>query len=290
MGERVRYDGGHKLDRYITDTLGRHFRIIAVCPEAECGLPVPRESMELIGELAGTRKNPRLIGTQSRTDFTRKLLSWTKRRLKALEAESLSGFVFKARSPSCSADIQRPGLFASAFTERFPLVAVIDEEGLGSALQREAFLQSVVAHHRWLALEAKGLTASGLMDFHSSYKLMLMAHSVSHYRSLGRLTGSMKGRIPASQYIAGLMQALSIPATPGRHANALAHAGGYFKRVLSAREKASLKELIESVRAGEMQAMAGIALINHFIKVYGEDYLAGQAYLNPHPVETAAYR
>ena len=52
LGEKVRYDGGHKHDRYITGTLGRFFRFVPGCPEVGCGLPVPREAMRLEGDPA----------------------------------------------------------------------------------------------------------------------------------------------------------------------------------------------------------------------------------------------
>ena len=42
LGEQVRYDGSHKHDRYITDTLGRFFHFVAVCPEVGCGLASPK--------------------------------------------------------------------------------------------------------------------------------------------------------------------------------------------------------------------------------------------------------
>jgi len=43
LGEKVRYDGGHKLDHYLKDTLGLYVSWVPVCPEVETGLPVPRE-------------------------------------------------------------------------------------------------------------------------------------------------------------------------------------------------------------------------------------------------------
>jgi len=51
LGEKVRYDGGHKHDHFITDTLGKFFAYVPVCPEVECGLTVPREPMHLAGIL-----------------------------------------------------------------------------------------------------------------------------------------------------------------------------------------------------------------------------------------------
>ena len=57
--QKVRYDGGHKLDRFLRDTLGAFVEWVPVCPEVECGLPVPREAMRLVGDPAA----PRLVTT-----------------------------------------------------------------------------------------------------------------------------------------------------------------------------------------------------------------------------------
>lgn len=45
LGENVRYDGQHKRDRYLTDTLGQYMEYVPVCPEVACGLGVPREPL-----------------------------------------------------------------------------------------------------------------------------------------------------------------------------------------------------------------------------------------------------
>ena len=57
LGEKVRYDGGHKWDRYVTDTLGQYFEWVPVCPEVAYGLPIPREAMHLVGN----PDSPRLV-------------------------------------------------------------------------------------------------------------------------------------------------------------------------------------------------------------------------------------
>ena len=49
VGEGVRFDGGHKRDAYLIETVGRFVEWVRVCPEVECGLGTPRESMRLIG-------------------------------------------------------------------------------------------------------------------------------------------------------------------------------------------------------------------------------------------------
>ena len=45
MGERVRFDGGHKQDRFLIHTLGRYVEWVHVCPEVEVGMPIPRPSL-----------------------------------------------------------------------------------------------------------------------------------------------------------------------------------------------------------------------------------------------------
>ena len=41
LGERVRWDGAHKLDAYLRDTVGRFVTFVPVCPEVEAGFGVP---------------------------------------------------------------------------------------------------------------------------------------------------------------------------------------------------------------------------------------------------------
>ncbi|QEM67613.1 DUF523 domain-containing protein [Geobacter sp. FeAm09] len=155
LGERVRYDGGHKRDRNITECLGRFFRFVPVCPEVACGLPVPREPMRLEGDPAA----PRLMTNQTRIDLTGRLLSWCEKRVIELEREDLCGFIFKKNSPSCGL-LQVPvyddgaaagsgsGLFAAAVTARFPLLPVTEEGRLDAPGFREDFIERVLAYRR----------------------------------------------------------------------------------------------------------------------------------------------
>ncbi len=140
LGDKVRYDGGHKLDRFLTDTLGRYAEFVPVCPEVECGLGVPREPMRL----AGDPHRPRLVTIRTAEDHTERMLQWARRRVVELEEEDLCGFIFKSRSPSSGMERvkvydegKRPiktgvGLFAGVFMGHFPLVPVEDEGRLWS--------------------------------------------------------------------------------------------------------------------------------------------------------------
>ncbi len=128
LGNKVRFDGGHKHDRYITDTLAHYFDFVPVCPEVECGLSIPREAMRLVGD----PEAPRLVTGKSGIDHTDRMKSWAEKRLRELEREDLCGFIFKNRSPSSGMERVKVydhnnipqsvgvGIFARAFKEYFP--------------------------------------------------------------------------------------------------------------------------------------------------------------------------
>jgi len=152
LGEHVRFDGGHKLDYYISNTLGRYFRLLPVCPEVGCGLPVPREAMHLEGDPA----SPRLITGKTRIDLTVQMLDFCNAKVKELEREELCGFIFKKNSPSCgirvkaykisgAGDIYK-GLFAAEVTRHFPMMPVAEEEQLTDPLLRNHFIQRVLSY------------------------------------------------------------------------------------------------------------------------------------------------
>jgi len=154
LGNNVRYDGGNKLDHYLRDTLGQFITWVPICPEAECGLSVPRDAMDLIG----APDAPRLVTRDTGIDQTDRIVQWANKKMVSLEQESLSGFVFKARSPSCGVHDtklyspsrrligMRPGLFAEMVMGRFPLMPVEDEEGLRDPGARENFIERVFAY------------------------------------------------------------------------------------------------------------------------------------------------
>ena len=135
LGEGVRWNGGHKLDRFLTDTLGQFVQYCPVCPEVECGFGVPREPIRLEGDPLC----PRLVSARTQQDYTKRMLRWARRRVRELEGEDLSGFIFKGASPSCGMKgvmvyneegvpaASGAGLFVRVFMNRFPLLPVEDE-------------------------------------------------------------------------------------------------------------------------------------------------------------------
>ena len=47
LGQPVRFDGGRKRNRFITEQLSRLMEIVPICPEMEAGLGTPRPTIQL---------------------------------------------------------------------------------------------------------------------------------------------------------------------------------------------------------------------------------------------------
>ncbi len=298
LGENVRYDAGHKLDRYLRDTLGKYVQWVPVCPEVETGLGIPRESMRLEQADQGVR----LVTRRTKTDHTNRMKTWARQRLDQLESEELCGYVFKSKSPSSGmarVKIYRPeggpavatgsGIFAGMFMERFPLLPVEDEGRLHDPDLRENFIERVFAFARWKEVQRSGMTAGKLVDFHTRHKLLLMAHSPKHLRQLGEIVASLThqrhARGPFDPYIAPFLEALRLRATARKHTNVCYHIMGYFKKQLSADEKQELIEIIEQYHKGWAPLIVPLTLLGHYVRKYDQPYLKAQHYLDPHPAE-----
>lgn len=295
LGEPVRYDGGHKLDRFLKDTLGRHVQYVPVCPEVECGMPVPRESMHL----EGVPESPRLITTRTGRDMTDMMVQWAQQRLEQLESEDLCGFIFKSNSPSSGMERVKifqdgtpkwaaSGLFAGLFMKRFPLVPAEDEGRLHDPALRENFIERIFIARRWREVVREGMRIGGLVDFHSRHKLQLMAHSPKHLIALGKLVARGRDLPPEelrSEYHRLLMEALKLKATVKKNTNVLQHLMGYFKKQLSADEKRELMEVIGHYHDGLVPLIVPVTLIRHYVRKYDQPYLKSQFYLDPHPIE-----
>ena len=297
LGEKVRYDGGHKLDRFITDTLGKYVEFVPVCPEVECGLGIPREAMHLVESPDGTR----LVTIRSQVDYTDRMLAWARKRVAELEQEDLCGFIFKSDSPSSGMERVKiysgkgggaaktgVGLFAREFIQHFPLLPVEEEGRLHDPGLRENFLERLFTMQRWRETLALGAKRGHLVDFHTRHKLLIMSHSPKHYQTLGKLVAKMK-ELPLSiiyaQYQSLLMEALRLKSTVKKNVNVLLHVMGYFKKNLSAAEKEELLEIINNYRQEYIPLIVPITLLNHFVRKYDQVYLKNQYYLDPHPLE-----
>ncbi len=296
LGEKVRYDGGHKRDNFLADTLGRHVEWVPVCPEVEAGLGTPREAMHLVGPAEA----PRLLTIKSGLDHTHMMERFSQHRVRELETLDLSGYVFKKGSPSCGVERVRVyheqgmsartgvGLFARIFREQFPLVPVEEEGRLTDPSLRDNFLERVFSYARWREWQRRRLTRQGLVAFHATHKFLLLAHSRPHYEALGRLVGNAKQHRPtdlAQAYGRLFMEALRVKATVRKHVNVLQYMAGFFKSRLSKAEREEWQEVLDDYHRGLPPLVVPLTLVKHYVRRLDIRYLADQVYLNPHPKE-----
>jgi uncharacterized protein YbgA (DUF1722 family)/uncharacterized protein YbbK (DUF523 family) len=296
LGENVRFDGGHKLDRYLTDTLGQFVEYVPVCPEMECGFGVPRESFRLVGD----PENPRLVTTRTNQDHTERMAEWAKRRVGELEKEDLCGYIFKGGSPSSGMERVKVydrngvpskvgvGLFARIFMNHFTLLPVEEEGRLHDPRLRENFIERIFALKRWRDGLKEKQSLKALIAFHTRNKLLLLAHSPQHHRQMGKLVAAGK-ELPLRElyvrYQDIFLDALRLKTTNKKHTNVLMHMLGYFKEQLSAAEKQEMLELIEQYRLESLPLVVPMTMMSHYVRKYDETYLKEQTYLQPHPAE-----
>jgi len=298
LGENVRYDGGHKRNQFLIQTLGSYVDWVSVCPEVDIGLGTPRPPIRLERTDDG---GVRLVMPDSGDDLTAAMTDYADRKVEALRDERLAGYVLKSGSPSCGMERVRlydangvpsrdgVGMFAEALLRLMPQLPVEEEGRLNDARLRENFIARIFARGRWLALHDAGLSMWALMGYHARHKYLLMSRNPAATRELGRLLGQADPGSDitslASEYERGFGAALSELPSRGRHTNVLQHLAGYVSDEIDTGDRAELTESIEGYRSGLVPLIVPVVLIRHYVRRLGLDYLSGQVYLEPHPHE-----
>lgn len=298
LGNAVRWDGGHKRDAFVTDGLGPFVEWVPVCPEVELGMPIPRATLRLSGE--GDRV--RMVEVASGRDHTAPMKRYAAKRVKSLRELELCGYILKRDSPSCgmtgvkvwreeaTAARSGQGLYAAALMKAYPQLPVEDEGRLQDAKFRENFVERVFAYRRLRGLFARRWTHEQVLAFHTAHELQLRSHSTRAYHALTRQLAAFREvprRAFREGYEEGFMAALAVSSTRARHAKALGHAVGQLGKRLDASSRAEVDELILQYRAGGLPLIAPITLLRHHARVLEVAPLAGQTYLEPHPMELA---
>jgi len=296
LGRPVRFDGGHKRDRFLVRDLAPFVEWVPVCPEVEVGMGTPRPSLRLrleAGEL-------RLVEGESGRDHTRAMQGYARRRVAALAALDLCGYVLKRDSPSCGMErvkVYRArgmprregrGLFAARLLEARPQLPVEEEGRLQDPALRENFVERIFAYRRLRDCFRGRWSRRGAIAFHTAHKLQVLAHCPRSYAEMGRLVAAVGRLAPAEfrgRYEAAFMGALGKRATPGRNANVLEHMAGHLRDGLEPASRAELGGVIADCRRGIVPLVVPLTLLRHHARRLQVAYLLGQVYLDPHPKE-----
>lgn len=296
LGDEVRFDGGHKRNQFLTEILAPYVEWVRVCPEVEVGMGVPRETLRLVKANGDTR----MITTRTGVDYTDKMRAFAARRVTALEALDLRGYVLKKDSPSCGMERVKVygaggapartgvGTYAEVLKAHFPRLPIEEEGRLADPVLRENFIERIFAYDRMRALFDARWSIQRLVAFHTAHKMTLLSHSTAGYQELGRLVAGAadvtRGELQA-HYEDLFMRTLARPATVKRHTNVLMHMAGHLKKKLDAPSKQELIETIDEYRRELVPLVVPLTLLRHHVRAHGIAYLSGQTYLEPHPRE-----
>ncbi len=292
LGQEVRYNGGHKQSKFCLNHLSQVFEYHAFCPEVAIGLGVPREAIRMVGEA----DSPRVVGTATPSmDVTDALIDYGKEI--AEYSKRLSGYILMKNSPSCglySAKVYRndhplpgkhAGMFARTLQSECPLLPMEEEGRLNDPRLRENFIARVFAYHDWMQSVGQSPSAKKLVDFHSRYKYLVMAHSQQAYRRLGQRVakaGCEDIAALSQEYIEAFMETIKRLASRKGHANTMYHLLGYLRDEVPGKARQELVKNIEEYREGIVNLAVPMALLNHYLGLYGSDYVKSQAYLAPY--------
>ncbi|MDO6594367.1 DUF523 and DUF1722 domain-containing protein [Neptuniibacter sp. 1_MG-2023] len=296
LGHKVRYDGGHKRSKYCLNVLSECFDLKPFCPEVAIGLSTPREPIRLVG----SAEAPRVVGVKDPTlDVTDRLTAYADQ-VSSTEKD-LCGYILMQGSPSCGMErvkvyhengmpnVSGSGAYAARLMKHNPALPVEEDGRLNDAVLRENFITRVFVYYNWQQEVMSDPSLHKIIQFHSRHKYQLMAHSYEGYKQLGKYLADEACKQSVDEvvqkYILDLMTYLTKKADRKSHTNVLMHIMGYLKKEIDAETKQDLLEAIEQYRTNKVHLVVPLALLKHYLKRHGSDYIKSQAYLDPYPHE-----
>jgi len=294
LGEKVRFDGGHKKNSYILGVLTQYFSFVPFCPEVEAGLGTPREPIRLLKEGSDIKcvgvKTPEWDVTEQLEAVAKPKREWQR---------SLCGYILKKDSPSCgmarvkvyskgAPNRTGVGLFAKGLMNNFPHLPIEEEGRLQDPHLRENFIQRVYIYSRWLNLQEQGCSLGALQNFHARHKYIFMSHNQQKAKELGGLIATheeLNLDTLIERYLAEMMSLLKTIATRKNHVNTMQHIQGYLKKHLNTDDKEELSEMITNYRLGVLPLIVPLTMLRHHFRKYPNEYIEHSFYMDPHPGE-----
>ena len=294
MGEKVRYDGGHKRSVYLQQNLAGVFNLQSICPEVAIGLGIPRQPIRLVQTERGVRalgsKDASLDATQSLDSYADQMLP---------ELQHTDGYIFMQKSPSCGAFrvkvysedgnqivASQAGIYAQKIQRILPNLPVEEAGRLSDPVLLENFMTRVFCRMEWRTKVLAKPTVNDLVCYHARHKALLKAHSPDNAAKLGRIVAVATLKtlpVVLEEYEACFMSALMHKAKRKNHAHVLMDLAKSVSRQMSPNEKAEWETLVARYRAGEVPLIVPLTLLRHYSLSLEDGFIRTQSYLEPHP-------
>ncbi|MCX6072733.1 MAG: DUF523 and DUF1722 domain-containing protein [Campylobacterales bacterium] len=299
LGEKIRFDGGHKRDRFITDELSHFADFVPFCPE-HLAFGTPRPSVRLVR----VENKIHVHSNKTGDDLTGALEQTSHEELSKLESKNLCGIIFKSKSPSCgmkSAKLylengfcegKEDGVFARMCRERYPLLPMEEEGRLEDAWLRENFVMQIFAYSAYETFKESSPSIKDLVRFHTIHKFILQAKDEILYRELGNVVANRDAHSLETLlgiYELGFKTAIARKSSIKKTRNVLEHLTGFFKNELTKDEKEILHTQIEDYATKIIPLIVPVSTIHLYAQKYNTTYLLDQTFLNPYP-KTLALR
>lgn len=297
LGEKVRFDSGHKRDDFVMDELSRYAEYVSFCPE-NMAFFNPRPSIRLV---KNADESIKVESNKTGEDLSSTLHEASQRDLQNIASHEIRGIIFKSKSPSCGlmsakiylengfADSKGDGVFAAMCREKFPLLPMEEEGRLCDAWLRENFVMQLFAYDSFERFKVNA-SMKNLVEFHRINKFMLHSKDDKLYRELGKIVGNHEQKSFAkiiSEYEFLFKTAIAKKSSKGKTRNVLEHMSGFVKNFLNAEEKVMLHEQIEDYATQIIPLIVPVSTLKLYASKYEVTYLLEQSFLLPYPKELA---
>ena len=296
LGEKIRFDKGHKRDAFLMNELSAYAEYISFCPE-NLAFGAPRPSIRMVQD----DENLNIISNKTGENLNNELQDASEHELQKIKKENIRAIIFKSKSPTCGmmsskvyltngfAKGKDDGVFASLCKKEFGYLPMEEEGRLCDPWLRENFVMQLFAYDDFENAKER-MQMKDLVEFHQSYKFLLQSKDERLYRELGKIVGNHEQKSFESilqEYEELFKRAISKKSSVGKTRNVLEHMAGFLKKFLNSQEKQMLHEQIDDYVDKIIPLVVPLSTLKLYAIKYEISYLLGQKFLHPYPKELA---
>ena len=289
--EACRYDGQIINNKFIKK-LKKFIDFTPICPEVEIGLEIPRDTIRIVEN----EKKSILYQPETGKDFSKKMNSFSKKYIKNIN--QVDGFILKSDSPSCAvttakiysrignvASIRRDsGLFTKHILENYPNYPIEEDKRLNNVFLREHFYTSIFTISEFKNIN----TFNDLYNFHAKHKYLFMSYNQKLLTIMGNIAANkenFKIEKVLKLYHDNLLLMFSKRSRIPRNINTQMHVMGYFKKILTSKEKSHFLKLLDTYKDKKIPISTVNNILISWINRFGNEYLGNQSFFAPFPLE-----